>query len=744
MLVRLALLLSLLAVAVATTVGELRAQAVNPFAERHVEATLIPELEVATPGQPLWVALHFEIDAGWHTYWKNPGDSGEPTRMAWTMPDGVEASGIYWPFPHRIPYGPLVNFGYDDAVTHLVRIDVPETWVVGTPLDLAVQATWLVCEDICIPEEQAFTLSIPTGDVARADPAAAALFAETRRQVPVPSPWDSQFAVDGDRVALGVEIGTAVEQVENAVFFPDAWGFVEPAGDQDVAIDDGSLTLSLVRGELVPETSLDGVLVLTERTADGDIVRAVTIAAMPGDQGAAVPVSGGMTTGLANGTGGGIPGTAASIGVLEAMLLALLGGIILNLMPCVFPVLSIKAIGLINHAGGGRRPWVGGLAYTAGVLTFMAALAGVLIALRATGAEIGWGFQLQSPVFVGVMALVLFGLGLALSGAVQIGGSIGGFGSSLAGRGGLAGDAATGALAALVATPCTAPFMGVAIGFALTQPWFVALLVMIALGFGLALPYLLLTLVPGLGRRLPKPGPWMERLKQFLAFPLYASAAWLVWVLSIQGGPSAVLAVLIAMVLIAFALWLHGVACTAEASSWRLVSRGGSVAALVAALLVVAAAPMTATTNAQSSPSVVAEQEGLIERFSPERLTALRAEGRPVFVNMTAAWCITCKVNEQVALKAARVAEAFEAANVAWLEGDWTNRDPIITRYLESFGRSGVPLYVFYPAGDGDPVILPQILTEEGMIAAVAAATGSSRAEAVTSLQSDSRTMAVQ
>ncbi len=698
------------------------AQSGNPFADRHVEATLAPELAVAAPGKPVWVALAFEIDPGWHTYWKNPGDSGEPTRLTWTLPQGVFASDIHWPYPHRIPYGPLVNFGYDGEVTHLVRIDVPAAWPAGKPLDLKAKATWLVCADVCIPEDQTFSLSLPTAEGAWADPAVAPLFAAARAALPVDNPWPSRFAADGDRLQLAVDVGPAAERVREAVFFPAAWGHVEPAGEQTLEVSGGTLRLALVPGELTPEATLDGVLVLTEEAADGAIVRALSVAAPAGPSPAVAPATGGsmVAGGGAPGSGG---GTAVPLGIGEALVLALLGGLILNLMPCVFPVLSIKALALVRHAGNPGRPaWTGGIAYTAGVVAFMAGLAVLLIGLRATGAEIGWGFQLQSPVFVALMALVLFCLGLALSGVLQIGGSIAGLGDSLAGRRGLVGDAATGALAALVATPCTAPFMGAAIGFALTQPWFAALAVMVTLGLGLALPYLLLSLAPGLGRWLPKPGVWMDRLKQILAFPLYASAAWLVWVLAIQSGPSAVFAVLIAMVLIGFAVWLHGATGGSAASVWRWTGRFGTVAAVAGAVglsVVAVEGPVGAGAAIQATN----RSTGPVEPFAPERLAALRAEGRPVFVNMTAAWCITCKVNEQVALKAERVADAFAAGGIVWLEGDWTNRDPVITRYLESFGRSGVPLYVLYPAGGGEPVVLPQILTEEGMVTALASAT---------------------
>jgi thiol:disulfide interchange protein DsbD len=366
---------------------------------------------------------------------------------------------------------------------------------------------------------------------------------------------------------------------------------------------------------------------------------------------------------------------------------------------------------LIRHAEQAPRTIrLHGVAYTAGVLSCFAVLAGLLIALKAGGEAAGWGFQLQSPAFVAVMAYLFFLLGLNLSGFFEIGGAVG-IGSGLAARGGYSGSYFTGVLAAVVSTPCTAPFMGVALGFALTQPAPVSLAVFLALGVGFALPYLLLTFVPALVRLLPRPGAWMERTRQFLAFPLYASAAWLVWVLSIQTGPDGVLAALAGMVLIAFGLWLWNVVRDAGPRG-RLLGRSGTAAAAVAALALVAGLGIASAPTAPQPASGQSASGPKYERFSSERLATLRAGGKPVFVNMTAAWCITCLVNERVALSSAAVTEQFEAQGITYLKGDWTNGDPEITALLESFGRSGVPLYVLYGPGSSAPTLLPQLLTE--------------------------------
>jgi thiol:disulfide interchange protein DsbD len=413
---------------------------------------------------------------------------------------------------------------------------------------------------------------------------------------------------------------------------------------------------------------------------------------------------------------------ASGLSLLPVIALALAGGLILNLMPCVLPVLSVKALAMLRHAGPDRATLARhGAAYTAGVLASFAVVAGALIALRAAGAEIGWGFQLQSPVFVALLSYVFFALALSLSGVIVIGSRIAGAGHGLASRPSYAGSFFTGALATVAATPCTAPFMGVAVGFALSAPPATALVVFEALGLGLALPYLLLTLVPAWSRLLPRPGAWMIRLEQLLAFPLYATVAWLVWVVSRQSGPEGVAAVLAGLVLIAFAAWVVQATRTAG-GRWRRAATGG---AGLAVLIAIALGPLVATGPA--APDARSAASGAIawEPFSARRVTELRAQGQPVFVNFTAAWCVTCLVNERVALGSSAVAEAFRKKGVAYLKADWTNRDPEIAQVLGSFGRSGVPLYVVYPPArpgrpdGGQPSILPQILSEGTIIDAI-------------------------
>jgi thiol:disulfide interchange protein len=648
-----------------------------------VRVELLSETRSVEPGATFWVGLRQQITPGWHTYWSNPGDSGEPPRLEWTLPDGFVAGEIHWPHPERIPVGPAMSYGYSNEVVLPVPVTAPRDLAPGAPVMLRAQASWVVCEKTCVPEEApvALTLPVATGAPA-ADPRGAPLIAAARRAVPSPSPWPASFVATPERVTLSIAArGLAPERVADVWFYPAAWGVIEHAAPQHVRTSADRITLEVARGQL-PEAvaaPIDGVLVVAERLDGGLARHAFTVRAEPG-------------------------GRAAS-SLLAAMALALAGGLVLNLMPCVLPVLSVKAVGLVHHAGGRLRGH--GLAYTAGVLVSFAIVAGALIALRAAGQQVGWGFQLQSPVFVTLLAYALFAMALALSGVIVLGRRLVGAGHALASRAGYSGSFFTGALATVAATPCTAPFMGTAVGWALTQPWLTSLLVFEALGLGLALPYLLLTLAPTWRRALPRPGPWMVHLERLLAFPLYATVAWLVWVVSQQAGPTGVAAALGGLVAIAFAAWLYQVSRGAGPLARRLAS-------LVVLLLVVGAVGATTLdSRADGRGAAAAPRDTGWERFSPARLAELRAAGTPVFVNVTAAWCITCLVNERVALRSDAVSDAFARKGVVALKADWTRRDPEITRVLGAFGRSGVPLYLLYPAGAAAaPTVLPQILTE--------------------------------
>jgi thiol:disulfide interchange protein len=669
----------------------LASQAAGPV----VSVELVSETQTIRAGETFWVGLRQEIRPGWHTYWINPGDSGEPARVEWSLPPGFAAGEIAWPYPERIPVGPAMSYGYSGEVVLPIPVTAPRDLAPGTSVTLSGHASWLVCEKICIPEDAPVTLTLPVADgMARPDPRGASLIAAARRAVPTPSPWPASFVASPESVTLSVNAkGLSAERVADVWFYPSRWGAIEHAAPQRARVDAGGVTIEVARGQLAEAVAapIDGVLVVAERLEGGVSRQAFAVRAEP-----------------RSGGGHGAPA------LLHAVLLALGGGLVLNLMPCVLPVLSVKALGLVQHAAGHaaalRRL---GLTYTAGVLVSFAVVAGALLGLRAGGEQLGWGFQLQSPTFVTLLAFLLFAMGLNLSGVLVLGGRFAGIGGALAARSGYAGSFFTGALAVVAATPCTAPFMGAAVGYAVTQPWPNALLVFEALGLGLALPYLALTLVPAWRRFLPRPGAWMERLQQALAFPLYATVAWLVWVVSQQTGSFGVAAALAGLVLIAFAAWLHHV--SRGLGTWsRRVAAGAVV------VLVVAAVALAPVASARPAPSPArATAEGW-EPFSPQRLDELRAAGTPVFVNVTAAWCLTCLVNERVALRSQAVTDVFARKGVVTLKADWTNRDPVITRVLGSFGRSGVPLYLLYrPGAPGGPMVLPQILSEGIVIDAV-------------------------
>lgn len=681
----------------------------------NVDARLISEKLALKPGATAWFALHMKIAKGWHVYWKNPGDSGEAPVIEWKFPAGYKSGALLFQPPHRLPVGPLMNYGYSNEAVYLVPVTVPADARAGTPVTLTANASWLVCEEICVPEAKTFTLTL---DVMAGDPPAdfrhADLFAKARAGLPKPSPWTARFASDKGGFVLRLDArGMERARLREAYFYPATFGVISYPAPQKLSVGADGITLwTEASKKPIAAKSIDGVLVLTEKLEDGGTATQAFAVKAAADPALAAAAAAGRT---GDGAGGGGGTGDIAIGFLLALGLALIGGVILNVMPCVFPVLSMKLVGLAQHAHADRRTLAGhGMAYAAGVVLFFALVGAALAALRATGQEIGWGFQLQEPVVVLLLGLVLFAVGLNLSGLYQIGGSFMNVGAGLAGRKGYSGTFFTGALAVLVASPCTVPFMSGAVGYAAFAAWYEALAIMVFLGIGMALPFLLLCLFPGSLRRLPKPGPWMDRLKQVLAFPMYGMAAWLLWVATLQAGEVALLAGLAGALLLAFALWLWQSTRNVSARG-RAFGSGFAVLFLVAAvgLIVVADRPAAA-------PKVASAESGAWKwsAFSPEKLQALRAEGKPVFVNFTAAWCITCIVNERATLRSETLLKAMKARGIAILKADWTRRDATIARELARFGRNGVPLYVFYPpAGSAaKPVVMPQILTESGMM----------------------------
>lgn len=693
----------------------------------HVSARLVASAERVAPGDTVTIGLAKQIIPGWHTYWRNPGDSGLATEIAWSLPPGAQAGDIQWPAPQRHAFGPVMNYGYEGEVTLLTDVTIPADVRPGEPIPLRADVDWLVCEEVCIPEQVTLTLEIPVGETTRgvAHPA----IEQARAQLPLAAPWDSGFAhtahggsSERTELRLALATGPLPQHGTDVWFYPLEWGRIDHAAAQLRADTAEGLSLVLTPGEALggDTQQLQGVLVITERSADGELRRAFTVDAPRRDAlppPLAEPVPAAASVG---------PVVIPEVSLATALLFALAGGLILNLMPCVFPVLAMKVLALVRHGQAARHEVRGhGLAYLGGVLASFALLGLVVLAVQAGGTRLGWGFQFQSPLFVTLIAWLLFAVGLNLSGVFSIGGGFAGVGQSLAARSGYAGSIFTGVLAAVVATPCTAPFMGAAIGFAMSQPPATLMAIFLALGLGLALPFVVLAWYPAALRRLPRPGAWMARFKQLLAFPMYAAAIWLVWVLALQTGADGVLLALAGMLALALAAWLFD-ATWGAAPAPRRLAHAAALALVVATLTIgmrlspdpASAAPLAAAPGTSASAGAPA-----FEPYSGARLQTLREQGRPVFVNFTAAWCITCLVNERVAINQPAVADAFETRNVVYLKGDWTNQDAGITEVLARFGRSGVPLYLYYlPATDGEPVVLPQILTPDIVLRALAAA----------------------
>ena len=687
--------LLIIALALLTGLGtQARALESTPAVSAHDTVSLVSDTDSVSPGTPFRIGLRFRLTPGWHTYWRNPGDAGVAPELDLTLPKGAVAGPIAWPAPQRVTEGPLMTYAY----TGEVLLPLTVTPASSTPASnnanttITADARWLVCKQICVPEQAHFRLDLPAGDLPAANQLTghtaaslqAPLFAAADRRIPRPSPWAAHIAADGTLWLRGEELNAAT--VTNAWFIPADAGSIQDAAPQLLSTGPDSLTLSLKPGpEFKAGAGLEGVLAVLDRSGQETDV---AVSATPG-----------------------APPPELAMSLDRALGFAFLGGLILNLMPCVFPVLAMKALGLAAGAAHGRMR-AHAVSYTAGVLLTFAALGGALLAARTAGAAAGWGFQFASPVFVAAMAWLLFGVGLNLSGVFEIGSRLAGAGQRLAARGGHSGSFFTGMLAVLVATPCTAPFMGVAIAAALAAPPAETILVFLAMGLGLAAPYALFAAIPGLARLAPSPGRWMDRLRQGLAFPMYGASAWLVWVISQEAGPAGVLGTVVGLVLLGFAAWVIGLS-QQETGRTRRFAQSVAAATLLAALAVL--------TGIGTAPPATLPAEADAEAYSATRLAALRAEGRPVFVNMTAAWCVTCLVNERVAIASTPVRDAFTARHVAYLKGDWTRQDGAITAFLREHGRDGVPLYVYFPPGEQPPHVLPQILTEQTVLRAIGA-----------------------
>ena len=697
-------------ISLALLAAPLLALAAPPEAStEHVQARLLSSQSTVAPGQRFTVAFEQNIKSHWHTYWQNPGDSGQATTLDWT---GAQAGPIQWPTPSVQAIGPIVNYGYEGRAALLMELTVPADAKPGSRFKPTAAVKWLVCKDVCIPEDVSLGLDLPVAAEGKAS-ADAAQIEEWRGAIPKPA----AFAVQLKAASQGVRLSGTTAGVTKAYFFADTWGAVAHSAPQAFKAEGGNWTLDIPAGDepLAAGKPLSGVLVLT--TAAGEQASTVSVPMPEGAGKGPGPADlSAPEAGSAGAAAAATPAPESELGLLPALALALVGGLILNLMPCVFPILAMKAAALAASAHDAKRSRRDGLAFLAGVLVTFLILAGVLLALRAAGEAVGWGFQLQSPGVVAALAALFTLIGLNLAGVFEFGRAAPSSVCSAQARHPLANDFLSGVLAVVIASPCSAPFMGASLGFAIGLPAAQALLLFVALGFGLALPYLVAGFVPAVAYLLPKPGPWMGTLRRLLAFPMFATVAWLVWVLGQQSGidgAGTLLALLVCMAAIVWALTLRG--------RTRLVIAGVLIA--FTAVLTAAIGRNVLQVVEPAKLASAATKDGAGQRWQPwsaERVAQLSDAGRPVFIDFTAAWCVTCQYNKKSTLSDEQVLADFDAKKVAMLRADWTRRDPAITAALTALGRSGVPVYVLQAPGK-PPVVLTEILGKDEVRAAIAA-----------------------
>lgn len=650
------------------------------------------------PGKPVWVGLQITHQPEWHTYWKNPGDSGLPTSLAWSLPAGVSASEIAWPAPKKIPIGNLANYGYEGTVLLPVPLTVSPDFRPGplaSTLDLRLKASWLVCKKECIPEDGEFALQLPLqGSTGLHGAAFQAAFDAQPRALPA----GGEAQVEGSTLKLRVAGLPASARGQTLVFFPEVAGVVEPAAAGRQSWDGAVWTAEV---PLAAHRSASPARLPLVVAQGGQAWRSELPVQGTWTPATAVPtaISPALEQALRNNEANSpAPGSGAGVGLLAALLGAVVGGLLLNLMPCVFPVLAVKVVGFTRQGLDRRAHRIGGLAYAAGVVLSFLALGVMLLALRAAGEQLGWGFQLQSPWVVAGLAGLFTVIGLNLCGVFEFGRLLPSRMSAFEARHPVVNSMLSGVLAVAIASPCTAPFMGASLGLAVALPPAQALLVFVALGLGMALPYLAASWLPSVVRCLPRPGAWMDTFRRLMAFPMFGTVAWLVWVLGQQSGidgAGALLALLVALSLLVWALAQHGRA--------RLVL-GGVAVVVFAALAWITAPQLTAV------PAAARVAQGPWQPWSAARVSELVDSGRPVFVDFTAAWCVTCQYNKQTTLARGDVMADFAQRGVSLLRADWTRRDPAITQALAGLGRSGVPVYVLYVKGRA-PVVLSEVLS---------------------------------
>ena len=653
------------------------AHSVGKVTQPHVQVELVGESPTVQPGSTTWLAVHFTLEPQWHIYWKNPGDSGTRPKFEWTLPSNVLVRDPVWPTPSRHQVGPLMNYGYSGEVTFLFPVEATPGLRLGEPATLKLFTSWLVCRDVCIPGKANLTWIYDVrGEVPKPEPSISSLFRRARSKVP-----SSTLSPPTVKASFqGAELVLVFDRLPETIGGKTPYAFI------------GEQNLVNYQAEQMVETNGNQTLVRVPLSqAHGDRPQRIS--------------------GVLAGTSGALDfwtGVERDESFWWMLVLALLGGISLNLMPCVFPVLSIKAVKLIEQSGlNPRATRVLGLWYLAGVVVSFWVLTAVLLGLREVGLSLGWGFQLQSPPFVLFLIYILTLMGGSLLGLFELSGRFQNWGGPLAKTEGYRGAFFAGFLATVVSTPCTAPFMGSAVAYALTANVVRGFGIFTALGVGLALPYVLLSWTPALHRWLPKPGVWMERFKQLMAWPLFLTAIWLLWILGLQTGASVHAYVLATIAAMFFGIWLTRVFAKNRRGVW------GWWVVLLSMVLGFYLVTQEGVGKIESSPATTVSAVTWAEVLRKVK------EGKKVFVDFTAAWCVTCKVNEQLVLDRKDFQEQLKVRQIDFVKIDWTSYDPEVTRVLAQFQRSGVPLYLFFPGGDQPPVVLPQILTRDIVFEAI-------------------------
>ena len=640
------------------------------FTASNSKIILVSESTTLQPKDSLYLGIKFELEKDWHTYWENPGDAGEGAVIKWSLPDGVSSSEILWPGPERIPVDPLMTFGYNNEVILLTKISTSDK--IDFPIELNAQVSWFTCKDICIPQDGNVSIVINEGDLNKSND-----YAEIKQYVDkLPKEFLENYKVEKLDEKYFLQSTLEKNNFDSIYFFPREYGLTDYVENQIYEKNENSFSLEVKASKTgMKLPNFDGVIqaINSEGTFFFDVNFPLNI-------------------------------QNEDKNLFLLLVFAFLGGLILNIMPCVFPILSIKVLRFIQYSEDSSvETYKFGLSYSLGVILSFLLIALILIGLKSSGEVIGWGFQLQYPLVISILFYLFIALGFLFMSNLVIGSQLGNLNSLVKVNNESFESFLTGILAVVVASPCTAPFMGSAIGFALLQPSFNSILIFLSLGLGFALPYFILSIKPTLLSFLPRPGPWMETFKQFMAFPMWASALWLLWVLSGQVDSDTVILVLIGGLALSLSLWLLE-KNTTEIKLVKWILRGTAIVLIGFSIYII-----------PTSYSTKEEIFNKDEIYSEQRLSELRNSNQIVFLNFTADWCITCKVNERVALKTQKVQKILESESINYLEADWTRKDEMIASKLEEFGRSGVPLYLLYPS-KGKPIILPEILTEDILI----------------------------